>query len=111
MLPVAGKPARLMVMSEPETATALFAVLLPPPVAPPLVSLVAPVATVTVEEPEAVGVPETGHEMLAPAATVAGGAGVHAPTVTPGGRPDTEHDAFVALAVAVVLLVHLIVPL
>ena len=78
---------------------------------PPLVSLVAPVVTVTVELPTAVGVPLTGQLMLAPAATVAGGAGAHVPTVTPGGRPDTAHVALVALAVAAALFVHLIVPL
>ena len=110
MLPVVGKPDRLMLMSEPDVATALVAVLLPPAVVPPLPSLVAPVVAVTVDEPGAVGVPETPHEMLAPAATVAGGVGVQTPTVTPGGRPEMEHVAAVALAVAVALLVHLTVP-
>jgi hypothetical protein len=76
-----------------------------------LMSLTAPVVTATVLDPMAVGVPETGQEMLVPAATVAGGSGVHAPTVTPGGRPVTAQVALVALAVAVALLVHLIVPL
>jgi hypothetical protein len=99
-----------MLMSEPATATACVAVLLPPPVVPPLVSFVAPVATVTVLEPVAVGVPDTAQEMLAPAATVAGGVGVHRPTVTPGGRPEIAHDALVALAVAAALLVHFTVP-
>ena len=98
-------------MSEPDVAMAWVAVLLPPVVVPPLASLVAPVVTVTVVEPFAVGVPLTGQEMLAPAVTVAGGVGVHVPTVTPGGRPDTEQDALVALAVAVALFVHLMVPL
>jgi hypothetical protein len=106
-----GNPVRLMLMSEPDTATALVAVLLPPPDVPPLVSFVAPVEAVTVDEPSAVGVPETAQEMLAPAATVAGGVGVHVPTVTPGGRPETEQLAFVALAVADALFVHLTVPL
>jgi hypothetical protein len=110
MLAVAGKPARLMLMSEPETATALVAVLLPPADVPPLLSLAAPVVAVTVEEPGPVGVPDTGHEMLAPAAIVAGGVGVQAPTVTPGGKPDTPHVAAAALCVAVALFVHLIVP-
>jgi hypothetical protein len=72
--------------------------------------LTAPVVTETAFDPTAVGVPETGHEILAPAATVAGGAGVHAPTITPGGKPVTAHVALLALAVAVALLVHLIVP-
>lgn len=111
MLAAAGRPAREMLMSEPDVVTGAVAVLLPPAVVPPLVSLVAPVVTVTVELPTAVGVPLTGQLMLAPAATVAGGAGAHAPTVTPGGRPDTAHVALVALAVAAALFVHLIVPL
>ena len=97
-------------MSEPDTTTAWVAVLLPPAVAPPFESLVAPVVTVTVVEPLAVGVPLTGHEMLAPAATVVGGACVQVPTTTPGGRPETEQVAAVALAVAVALFVHLMVP-
>lgn len=80
-------------------------------VVPPLTSLVAPVVAVTVLEPGAVGVPETGQEMLAPAATVAGGVGVHAPTVTPGGKPETVQVALIALAEAETLLVHLSVPL
>jgi hypothetical protein len=101
-----GRVLRSMLMSAPVTATALVAVLLPE-----LVSLVAPVATETVEEPGPVGMPATVHEMLAPAATVAGGVGVHVPTVTPGGRPVIAHVALAALAVAVALLVHLIVPL
>ena len=84
--------------------------MLPPLVVPPLVSLVAPVVTVTVDEPLAVGVPLTGQLMLALAATVAGGVGVQVPTVTPGGRPVTEQEAAVALAVAVAEFVHRIVP-
>jgi hypothetical protein len=84
--------------------------LLPVPVAAPFVSLTAPVVTATVLEPMAVGVPVTGQEMLLPAAKVVGGAGVQVPTVTPGGRPVTAHVALVALAVAVELFVHLIVP-
>ena len=97
-------------MSELDVAIAWVAVLLPPLVVPPFVSLVAPVVTVTVVEPPAVGVPLTGHEMLEPAVMVAGGVGVQVPTVTPGGRPATAHDALVALAVAVALFVHLTVP-
>ena len=87
------------------------AVLLPPLVVPPLESLVAPVVAVSVLAPTAVGVPLTGQEMLEPAATVAGGAGVHVPTVTPAGRPASEQVALVALAVAVALFVHFSVPL
>ena len=100
----------MMLMSEAAVAMACVAVLLPPAVVPPLESLVPPVVTVTVVEPLADGVPLTGQEMLVPAATVAGGAGVQVPTVTPGGRPVTAQVAAVALAVAVALLVHLIVP-
>ena len=99
-----------MLISEPDVALDWVAVVLPPDVVPPLVSLVAPVVTVAVVVPLAVGVPLTGQEMLEPAATVAGGAGVQVPTVTPGGRPETEHVADVALAVASELLVHLTVP-
>jgi hypothetical protein len=108
---VVGRPARLMLMSEPETATACVAVLLPPAVVPPLVSFVAPVATETVDGPDAVGMPDTAHEILAPTATVAGGVGVQAPTVTPGGKPEIAHVALLALAVAAALLVHFTVPL
>jgi hypothetical protein len=94
-----------MLISEPDTTTAWVAVLFTP-----VASLAAPVVTPTVDEPEAVGVPETAHEMLAPAATVTGGVGVHAPSVTPGGKPVTAQVALVALAVAAALLVHLTVP-
>ena len=111
MVAVVGRVDRSMLMSEPEVVTALVVWLLPPVVVPPLASFVAPVVAVSVVAPEAVGVPLTGHEILAPAATVAGGTGEHAPTVTPGGSPVTEQVAFVAEAVAVALLVHLSVPL
>ena len=97
-------------MSEPDTATALVAALLPPAPVPPLVSLIAPVTAVTATEPAAVGVPLTGQLMLAPAATVAGGTGLHVPTVRPAGRPEMAHVALLAVAVAVALLVHLTVP-
>ena len=97
-------------MSEPTAVIDPVAVLLPPVVVPPFESLVAPVDTVTVVAPEAVGVPETEQEMLAPAEMVAGGAGVQVPTVTPGGKPEIKQDAAVALAVAVALLVHFTVP-
>jgi hypothetical protein len=99
-----------MLISEPDTATAFVAVLLPPAVVPPLLSFDAPVVAVTVDDPGAVGVPLMGHDRLAPTAIVAGGVGVQAPTVTPGGRPVTAHVAFAALAVAVALLVHFTVP-
>jgi hypothetical protein len=84
--------------------------LLPAVVVPPLLSLVAPVATTTLVEAFDVGVPETVQEIEPPIATVAGVAGVQAPTVTPAGRPETAHVAFSAAVVAVALLVHLIVP-
>jgi hypothetical protein len=99
-----------MLISEPLVAIAAVALLLPVEVVPPLTSFVAPVVAVSVDEPAAVGVPETGHEMLAPAATVAGGSGAHVPTVTPGGRPEMAQEALIALAVAAALLVHLSVP-
>ena len=101
-----------MLISAPPVLIFAVAVLLPPLVVPPLLSLVAPVVAVTVEVPAAaaVGVPLTGQLMLAPAATVAGGKGAHAPSVTPAGRPDTVHVALVALAVAAALFVHAIVP-
>ena len=108
---VVGNPETFGDMSEPVVVIDAVAELFPPVVVPPLASLVAPVVAVSVVLPVAVGVPETVHEMLEPAATVAGGVGVQVPTVTPGGSPETEHDAFVAEAVAVALFVHLSVPL
>jgi hypothetical protein len=99
-----------MVMSEPDTATAFDALLLPPAPVPPLMSLAAPVATDTLDVCVVVGVPLTGHEMLAPGATEAGAVGVQTPTVTPAGRPEIEQVALVAVADAVALLVHKMVP-
>lgn len=110
MLADVGNAERSMLMSEPETANACVALLFPAAVAPPLVSLVAPVTVVTETLPVVVGVPLTAQEMLAPAATVAGGVGVHVPTVTPGGSPAMVQVADVAAAVAVALLVHLTAP-
>lgn len=97
-------------ISEPEVVTDAVAVLLPPVVVPPLVSFVAPVVAVTVTAPAAVGVPNTKHEMLAPAATVAGGTGVHELTVTPAGKPLMAHVALEAGAAALTLLVQRTVP-
>ena len=108
---VIGRPLRSTLMSEPTVTSDAVAVLLPPAVVPPLTSLVAPVVAVTADAPAAVGVPVTAQLMLLPTAIVAGVEGVHAPTVTPEGRPDTAHVALTALAVAVALLVHKIVPL
>ena len=99
-----------MLMSEPATATACDALLLPPAPVPPLISLAAPVTTATLAVCVVVGVPLTGHEMLAPGATEAGAVGVQAPTVTPAGRPEIEHVAFDAVADAVELFVHRTVP-
>lgn len=99
-----------MLMSEPATATACDALLLPPAPVPPLMSLVAPVTTATVAVCDVVGVPLTGHEMLEPGATEAGVAGVQAPTVTPAGRPEIAHVALDAVADAAALLVHKMVP-
>lgn len=107
---VSGRPPRSMLMSEALATTPLVAVLLPPAVMPPLISLVAPVATETVDVAAAVGVPLTGHEMLAPGATVAGAVGVQVPTVTPAGRPEMVQVALVADCVETALLVHLMVP-
>ena len=78
MLADGGNPDRSILMSEPMVAIALVAVLLPPDVAPPLTSLMAPVVTETVVVPAPVGVPLTGQLMLEPAATDAGGSGEHA---------------------------------
>lgn len=110
MFAVVGNPARSIDMSDALVVTDVVAVLLPPVPVPPLVSLVAPVVAVTVTEPVAVGVPETGHEMLAPIAIVAGGVGVHVPTVTPGGSPLTLQVAARAAAVAAPLFVQTTVP-
>ena len=97
-------------MSAPVVTIEADAALLPPDPVPPLTSLVAPVFAVTIAVPLTVGVPLTGQMMLCPAAKLAGGAGVHTPTVTPGGKPAIAHVALMALAVADGLLVHLIVP-
>ena len=110
MLATGGKPVRLMLMSEPATASACVTLLLPPAVVPPFVSFTAPVTVVTLTLPEVVGVPLIAQDMLLPAATVAGGAGVQLVTVTPAGKPEIEHVAEVAAAVAVPLLVHFTVP-
>jgi hypothetical protein len=103
-------PLRLIDISDPVVTTSFVAALLPPDVVPPLVSFVAPVCTDTVDVATVVGVPETGHDMLAPIATVAGATGVQAPTVTPAGNPLIAHVAFEAGAVAAALLVQSIVP-
>jgi len=74
------------------------------------VSLVAPVLTFTVDVPTLVGVPDTGQEIDAPAATAAGGTGEQAPIVTPAGNPLMLQVALVAEPVAEALFVHLMVP-
>jgi len=73
-------------------------------------SLPAPDAAVTVAEPAADGVPDTGQEIEAPKATVAGGTGEQVPVVRPAGKPVMLHVALVADAVAEALLVHFTVP-
>jgi hypothetical protein len=106
MLAVAGRPASEMLMSELLVAIGFVAVSLAG-----LVSLVAPVETEAVVVPVVVGVPVTGHEMDAPLGSEATGVvGVHAPTVTPGGRPVTLQETARPAAVADMLLVHLMVP-
>jgi hypothetical protein len=77
-------------MSEPVIASTTDAVLFAR-----LGSLVAPVDPFKVDEPVAVGVPVTEHEIDAPAATVVGGAGKQV-AVSPGGNPASAHDAVVA---------------
>lgn len=109
-MPDVGRPDRLIDMSDALVATVAVAVLLPPVPVPPFVSFVAPVVAVTVVVPVAVGVPDTGQEMLAPIATVAGGVGVQVPTVTPGGRPVMLQLALIAAPVADALFVHSTVP-
>lgn len=110
MAPDVGRPDRLIVISEAEVATSFVAVLLPPAVVPPLVSFVAPVVTDAVVVAGAVGVPDTEQEIDAPIATVAGVVGVQVPTVTPTGRPEIEHVAFAAVAVAEAEFVQRMVP-
>ena len=76
-----------------------------------LTSLLALVVTVMLVPAFAVGVPVTGQTMDAPGASVAGDAGVQAPTLMPAGSPLTEHVAPVADRVTAALLVQRIVPL
>jgi hypothetical protein len=87
---VAGKPDKSGVMSEPAVAMTVEAVLLAE-----LPSLVALVVPLTVDDPVAVGVPETVQTICAPAATEVGGVGVH-DVVRPAGRPLTAQVALVA---------------
>ena len=108
---VAGSPVRSGTISDAVVVMIPVAELLPPVVVPPTLSFEAPVVAVKVVAPMAVGVPVTGQEMLVLGATVAGGAGVQVPTVTPGGSPLMAHVAAVALTVASAVLVHLRVPL
>jgi hypothetical protein len=110
MMPVTGKPESEIDKAAAFGLSVLDAELLPVFVVPPLTSLVAPVVTATATGVVDVGVPVTGQEIEAPAAMVAGGVGVQAPSVRPAGSAPTVHDALVALAVAAALLVHRIVP-
>ena len=74
-------------------------------------SFVAPVVALTVADPAAVGVPETGHEIVPPKVTDAAGlAGVHAPSVSPAGTPALQ-VAVVAATVPGAAFVQTTVPL
>ena len=92
-------------MSEPVTATVVVAVLFAV-----LLSLSALVVPVSVDEPTAVGVPETVHVILAPAATLVGGVGAQL-VVKPAGSPATAHVAAAAACVADAEFVQVKVPL
>ena len=74
-------------------------------------SFVAPVVALTVADPAAVGVPETGHEIVPPKVTDAAGlAGVHAPSVSPAGNPLALHVAVLAATVPGAALVQTMLP-
>lgn len=73
-------------------------------------SLEAPVVPLTGLVPDVVGVPVTVQTMLAPAATVAGGVGVH-DVLNPAGSPLTEQAADVALIEALDEFVQVKLPL
>ena len=77
-------------MSEPTTFSAAVAELFEA-----FPSFVAPVVPVSVELPIVVGVPLTVHEIVAPGATSAGGAGVQIEE-RPAGNPEIAHDALEA---------------
>jgi hypothetical protein len=101
-------------MSEPEITMELVAVLLPPVVTPPSLSLAAPVVKVSGEVPAAVGVPLTVHVITTPMATVppVGTVGEHT-LIKPVGNPAIAQVVF-ALAGAVAagaVLVQVKVPL
>jgi hypothetical protein len=101
-----GKAVRSGAISEPTVVIALVVVSLAV-----VVSLVAVDVTDAVIGPGMVGVPETGHEMVAPGASEAtGNGGVQVPTVTPGGRLKMAQVGLSAGAVAVALFVHSRVP-
>lgn len=78
---VVGNPDRSGTMSEPLIASVVVALLLAA-----LPSFVAPVVPFRVEEPVAVGVPDTVQVIVAPGATVAGGVGEQS-EVSPAGNP------------------------
>ena len=92
-------------MSEPVTVTVWVAVLLAR-----LGSFDAEVVPDNIAAPTTVGVPETVHVILAPAATVAGGVGAH-DVVSPAGSPLTAHDALVAAIAGNAAFEHVNVPL
>jgi hypothetical protein len=99
-------------MSEPAVTMEPVAVLFPPAVTPPLLSLVAPVVNVNGDVPTAVGVPVTLQVMTAPMPTVplVGTVGEHT-LVKPAGKPAMAQVVLIlAAAVAVAELVHVKLP-
>jgi hypothetical protein len=101
---VAGKPERSGAISAPSTVTVVVAVLLAA-----LPSLLAPVVPDSVAAPGVVGVPETVHVMLPPAATAVGGTGAQT-VVRPAGKPETAHVAAVAASVGAAALEQVKLP-
>lgn len=73
-------------------------------------SLVAPVVPLSVDEPVAVGVPDTVHEIVPPGAIVAGGVGVQ-DDVRPAGNPVMEHAALDAVTAGDAAFEQVYVPL
>jgi hypothetical protein len=98
---VAGNPARLGDISEPVTVSAAVAVLFAL-----LPSLVAPVVPFSVDDPVAVGVPETVHIITPAAATVVGGTGEHTDD-KPAGNPLIAQPALVAATAGEAALLQL----
>jgi hypothetical protein len=99
-------------MSEPLVAIEPVTLLLPVLPVPPLPSLAAPVVSVSVELPTAVGMPVTVQVITAPTATVAAVGTVGLQTgVKPAGKPVMAQVApMLAASVAVAALVQVKVP-